>query len=47
MENAIGQKHVPPEVVDNKESLQISSDFINVYYELAVCGDVYKFPLSV
>lgn len=46
MENFVGQKLVPPEFVDNWESLKLSSDFDNLYYELAAFSDVYKFPLS-
>jgi len=46
MESAVGKKLVPTEIVDNKESLKLSTDFDNFYYELADFVDVYMTSIS-
>lgn len=46
METSFGKNLAPPEIVDNKESLKLSSEFDNLYYELATFADVYNISLS-
>ncbi|XP_060875890.1 uncharacterized protein LOC132949125 [Metopolophium dirhodum] len=46
MESSVSKKLAPMEVVDNKESLSLSADFDNLYYELAAFADVYHISLS-
>lgn len=46
MEGAVSQHLAPAEISDNRESLKLSSDFDNLYYELAAFADVFSFPLS-
>jgi hypothetical protein len=46
MENAVGKRLAPVEVVDNSTSLKLSVDFDKLYYELAAFADVYSLSLS-
>lgn len=46
MESSVSKKLAPMEVVDNKESLNLSAEFDNLYYELAAFADVYHISLS-
>ncbi|XP_025419482.1 uncharacterized protein LOC112689831 [Sipha flava] len=46
METSVSNKLAPPEIVDNKESLKLCSEFDNLYYELSAFADVYQFSLS-
>jgi len=46
MESSVSKKLAPMEIVDNKESLNLSADFDNLYYELAAFADVYHISLS-
>jgi len=49
MENAVGKRLSPVEVVDNSTNLKLSADFDNLYYVLAASADVLVYrchPLS-